>query len=139
LSLKNKQDLKHIERAVAYTKKRKIDEPFPIRYTVPNRRVHAPWAVRTFVPNYGGDAIWSYWGAQYITLLADLFRVTKNENYRYDAQRYINIYNEKIIETRGFPETFDSYGNFLETPVYKSIRQTGWVIQFEAAKAALKR
>jgi hypothetical protein len=139
LSLKNKKDLDHIKRCVAYTKKHKIDEPFPIRYTAPGKKVHAPWAVRTFVPNYGGDAIWSYWGAQYITLLAELFHITGNEDYRYDARRHIQAYHEKIIETQGFPETFDSSGNFLQTPVYKSIRQTGWVVQFEAAKSTLER
>lgn len=139
LSVDNPTDLAMLERAVAYTKAQKIDEPFPIRYTATNDDVErVPWAVRTFVPNYGGDAIWSYWGAQYIWLLAKLYGSTGKQQYHGDAERYARIYRDKIEESQGFPETFDREGNFLQNAVYKSIRQTGWVVQFEAAEAELR-
>ena len=90
------------------------------------------------MPNYGGDAIWSYWGGQYIWLLAGLYHQTGNAAYKADAEKYIKIYREKIELTRGFPETFNAQGEFLQNTVYKSIRQTGWVVQFEAAEAELR-
>lgn len=138
LSVEHPDDRTKLERAVAYTRQHKIDQPFPIRYTETNEDVEAPWAVKTFVPNYGGDAIWSYWGAQYIWLLAALYHQTANESYKLDAERYIQTYREKIEQARGFPETFNSKGEFLQNAVYKSIRQTGWVVQFEAAEAELR-
>lgn len=138
LSVDQPDDREKLARAIAYTKLHKIDQPFPIRYTATNEDVEAPWAVKTFVPNYGGDAIWSYWGAQYIWLLAEMHHKTGALPYKDDAEKYIRVYRDKIEQTRGFPETFNAEGEFLQNAVYKSIRQTGWVVQFEAAEAALE-
>lgn len=128
----NPKDREYLVRSVDYTRAHGIDKPFPIKYQASTEKVDAPWAVKTFVPNYGGDAIWSYWGAQYITLLAQL--APENPDYLADAVKYRDIYYQKIEQTRGFPETFDAEGNFLQNSVYKSIRQTGWVVQFEEAE-----
>lgn len=128
----NPKDRDYLVRSVDYTRAHNIDKPFPIKYQASTEEVDAPWAVKTFVPNYGGDAIWSYWGAQYITLLAQL--ADANPDYLADAIKYRDIYHEKMEETRGFPETFDAEGNFLQNAVYKSIRQTGWVVQLEEAE-----
>jgi hypothetical protein len=136
LSLSNPDDRIKIERVIAYTKKEHLDQPFPIKYSAANHS-STPWIVKKFVPNYGGDAIWSYWGAQYINTLAMMYRQTGNDVYRRDAEGFIAIYREKINETRGFPETFDAQGNFLQNTFYKSIRQTGWVVEFESAEAEL--
>lgn len=126
-------DLPYLTDSVAFIRSERIDQPFPIKYQASNNEIDAPWAVRHFVPNYGGDAIWSYWGAQYITLLADLSSVTHDNNYLIQAKNYRDIYFEKMKESRGFPETFTASGDFLQNFVYKSIRQTGWVVQFEEA------
>lgn len=137
LNPNNAEDRKKLIRSVDYTRAQGIDKPFPIKYQASTEEVDAPWAVKTFVPNYGGDAIWSYWGAQYITLLAQL--ADTNPNYLADAIEYRDIYHEKMEETRGFPETFDAEGEFLQNPVYKSIRQTGWVVQLEEAEWAIEQ
>jgi hypothetical protein len=133
----NPADQTYLTRSVEFIRQKGIAAPFPIKYQATNSQVDAPWAVRMFVPNYGGDAIWSYWGAQYITLLAQLSSVTGDASYRQEAQRDIAIYNQKIEQYHGFPETFDARGNFLQNAIYKSIRQTGWVVQFEQAKMLL--
>ena len=138
LSLNSNEDRIKLERIIHYTKDQRLDQPFPIRYTAVSGQTKMPWAVKKFVPNYGGDAIWSYWGAQYIHLLAAMYHQTGSDIYKADAEKFIGIYNDKIEQTRGFPETFDTEGNFLQNMVYKSIRQTGWVVQFEQAKAELK-
>jgi len=129
-------DQPYLTRSVAFIRQQGIDKPFPIKYKASGQAVEAPWAVKTFVPNYGGDAIWSYWGAQYITLLAQLSPL--DTSYLADARHYRDIYRQKIEQYRGFPETFDAEGNFLQNFVYKSIRQTGWVVQFEQAEWAIK-
>lgn len=134
----NPDQREYLTRSVDFIRKQKIAQPFPIKYQANNNEVEAPWAVKTFVPNYGGDAIWSYWGAQYITLLAQLAEVTDDTSYKDEAKKAVDIYNQKIEQYRGFPETFDADGDFLENAVYKSIRQTGWVVQFEQAKQLLK-
>ncbi len=134
----NSADQAYLTRIIDFIRAQAIDKPFPIKYNATGKSVDAPWAVRTFVPNYGGDAIWSYWGAQYITLLAQLSHITTNVSYKQDAAYYIDTYNQKIVQNHGFPETFDAHGNFLQNIVYKSIRQTGWVVQFEQAKSQLK-
>lgn len=133
LSIKNQSDQRYLHRSIAFIRKHGIAEPLPIKYTASNQHVAAPWAVKTFVPNYGGDAIWSYWGAQYITLLGQLGTVTSDSSYQDEARRHIATYRQKMEEYQGYPETFAPDGTFLQNPVYKSIRQTGWVVQFEEA------
>jgi hypothetical protein len=137
LSLDDSNDVAKLERMIGYTKAQHLDQPFPIRYSASNDNKNIPFAVKKFVPNYGGDAIWSYWGSQYIYLLAAMYHHTDNQTYKTDAEHFIQIYRDKIEQTRGFPETFDTQGNFLQSAVYKSIRQTGWVVQFEQAEAEL--
>jgi hypothetical protein len=131
-------DVQYLTASVAFIRSQHIDQPFPIKYQANNQEIDAPWAVRHFVPNYGGDAIWSYWGAQYITLLADLSSAAPNNDYLSQAKKYRDIYFEKMEEDRGFPETFTPSGDFLQNFVYKSIRQTGWVVQFEEAAYKIK-
>lgn len=135
----NPTDQRYLTRSVDFIRQQGIAKPFPIKYQATNSQVDAPWAVKTFVPNYGGDAIWSYWGAQYITLLAQLSAVTPSDSYRQEAIESVARYNQKIEQYRGYPETFDAQGDFLQNAVYKSIRQTGWVVQFEQAKALLRQ
>ncbi|TAK89756.1 hypothetical protein EPO04_01470 [Patescibacteria group bacterium] len=132
------QDKDRLQSCVSYIRKHKLAEPFPIKYNNESKP-EGPWAVRTFVPNYGGNAIWSYWGAEYITLLANLNKTTNDPSYRQEAERHINTYHQKMVEYHGFPETFDANGNFLQNAVYKSIRSTGWVVQLEYAEWLLSQ
>lgn len=134
LSADNPADRPYLQRSIDFIRAQHIADPFPIKYQVVADVPQAPWAVRTFVPNYGSDAIWSYWGAQYMTLLGQLAHDVPDAEYQQELQRDIDIYSDKIRTYHGFPETFTPDGRFLETPVYKSIRQTGWVVQFESAR-----
>lgn len=132
------QDTDKLISCIDYIRTHKLAEPLPIKYS-DETKPEGPWAVRTFVPNYGGNAIWSYWGAEYITLLADLDKVTDGRSYKAEAQRHIDTYHQKMIEYHGFPETFDAQGNFLQNAVYKSIRSTGWAVQLEYAEWLLEQ
>lgn len=134
LQVDNPADRDYLQRSVSFIRAQHIAEPFPIKYQATTQAPEAPWAVRTFVSNYGSNAIWSYWGAQYMTLLGQLARVAPDAGYQQELHHDLNLYSDKIEQYHGFPETFTPDGRFLETPVYKSIRQTGWVVQFESAR-----
>lgn len=137
--LSNKKDVSRTRRTVAYIERSGLAEPFPIKYQIAVSTHKVPFFVRHFVPSYGRDAIWSYWGAQYITLLCDMYGVTGERHYLNKAAEYVKKYEQCIVRDAGFAETFDSRGNFLRSGLYKSIRITGWVVQFEHAAYQLRR
>lgn len=130
-------DRKRTQRILDYINQNDLAEPLPIKYQN-GKPEKAPWAVRVFVPDYGGEAIWSYWGAQYITLLVDLAEQTGDNKLLEQAKDDIDSYHEAIVRDGGFAETFNSDGQFLQTGFYKSIRITGWVVQFEHAEYRYK-
>ena len=131
--LEDEIDQKRTERTISYINKYGLADPLPIKYQNGTPE-DSPWAVRVFVPSYGGEAIWSYWGAEYITLLANLAKETNNAELLNQADDYIDSYNKAIVRDGGFAETFNTEGQFLQTGLYKSIRITGWVVQFEHAQ-----
>lgn len=131
-SLKDPIDLQRTKRIVAFIENNGLVDPLPIKYQIGNPK-HAPFIIRHFVPDYGGEIIWSYWGAQYITLLTDLYDATKDTRYSDLAGEDIENYNRAIVRDGGFAETFTKDGQFLRIGLYKSIRITGWVVQFEHA------
>lgn len=130
--LSNNTDIAHTSRVLKYIEKYNLASPLPIKYQDGEPR-DSPWIIKTFVPNYGGNMIWSYWGAQYITLLVDMYKSTGNELFLDKAHESIVAYKKVIVRDGGFAETFDEDGQFFQRGPYKSIRITGWVVQFEHA------
>ena len=135
--IKNDKDQQRAMKIIAYIRDNKIADPLPIKYQT-GQPDNMPFIIRRVVPIYGGEAIWSYWGAQYITLLIDLCQETKSTNYCDEARKDINSYDKVIVRDGGFAETFNPDGTFLRMGPYKSIRITGWVVQFEHAVNKLK-
>lgn len=122
-------------RSVAYIQEQEIDKPFAIKYHA-DRRAHRQFPiVRLAVASYGGDSIWSFWGMEYIKILLALYQQTTEISYLTGADYHINAYKEKMCEYGGYPETYDANGKLLETLLYRSIIQTGWVIGFEQVLA----
>ncbi|MGH7246032.1 MAG: hypothetical protein ACREGI_03800, partial [Candidatus Levyibacteriota bacterium] len=122
---------KYFQESATYIEKNKLDQPFPLRYqlTLAKNDEFSPVAI--FVPEYGQNAIWSYWGTEYIKVLLGLYQQTKNPLYLQRADIFIAKYKQNIVVNKGFPEVYDSKGNYLQNFFYKSIRQTGWVVDFE--------
>lgn len=130
-----REDERHyFTRPIDYIQKNKIDHPFAIKYQQDTRAHRQFLAVRLAVASYGGDAIWSFWGMEYIKTLILLYCATGEKRYKATARRHLDIYEAKMIENKGFPEVYDNKGKLLQTPLYRSIRQTGWVIGFEQAR-----
>ncbi|MGK2896133.1 MAG: hypothetical protein ACSLEY_00820 [Candidatus Saccharimonadales bacterium] len=121
----------YFTRSIDYIHEMEIDRPFAIKYQHETRAHRQFAAVRLAVASYGGDSIWSFWGMEYIKTLIALYRTTDKKWYLKEADYHIKKYEAAIIEYGGFPEVYDTHGIMLQTPLYRSIRQTGWVIGFD--------
>jgi hypothetical protein len=131
LSPEKVDERKYFEQSVAYIQEKKIDRPFAIKYQHETRAHRQFIAVRLAVASYGGDSIWSFWGMEYIKTLLLLYRATGKPAYLNEADYHIGKYKSAMVRDKGFPEVYDAEGDLLETPFYRSVRQTGWVIGFE--------
>lgn len=72
---------------------------------------------------------------EYIKCLLLLYRSSKKPEYLREADKQIESYKRAMVRDGGFPEVYDKDGNLLQTLLYRSIRQTGWVVGFEQALA----
>jgi hypothetical protein len=126
-------------RSVEHIQATGVDQPFGLRYHNDTRASRQFLPVRLAVASYGGDAIWSFWGMEYIKVLLALHAETGRRAYLETADAQIAAYQEAMVRDGGFPEVYDGRGRLLQTPLYRSIRQTGWVIGFEQVLAIRAR
>lgn len=127
-------DRVYLERTVAHVRASGVARPFAIKYQNETRAHRQFPVVRLAVPSYGGDAIWSFWGMEYVKTLVLLHRATGRADYLEEAGHHLREYSRAMLRDGGFPEVYDADGALLTTPLYRSIRQTGWVIGFEQAR-----
>ncbi|PIR58900.1 MAG: hypothetical protein COU69_03175 [Candidatus Pacebacteria bacterium CG10_big_fil_rev_8_21_14_0_10_56_10] len=128
------QDLRMLTSTVEYIRRNAIDQPFGLQYHPDQRRGRVYLPVLIGSPAYASTAIWSNWGMEYIKLLARLAQVTGDESYLAAAEKQLASYAFNIKRHRGYPEVYSAEGEFYRTPLYKSIRQTGWVVSFLQAR-----
>lgn len=126
---------RYFTRSIDHIQRTGVDQPFGLRYHNDTRAHRQFLPVRLAVASYGGDAIWSFWGMEYIKVLLALHRETGEAQYLETADAQIDAYRKAMVRDGGFPEVYDGRGQLLETPLYRSIRQTGWVIGFEQVLA----
>lgn len=135
LTPQNQKERTYFARSIHYIQAAGIDQPFAIKYQADTRAHRQFPIVRLAVASYGGDSIWSFWGMEYIKSLLLLFRETNDSSYLEAADYHITQYKEKMLEYGGYPEVYDAQGALLETPLYRSIIETGWVVGFEQVLA----
>ncbi len=133
LDPKKPEERVYLERSAHYTMEKGIDMPFPLRYQQHDRAGRQVPLVRFIVPSYGGTGIWSFWGAEFIKLLVALGEYEEKERFLERAEQHILSYQKNMVRCRGYPEVYHSAGTMLRTPLYNSVRQTGWVVGFEQA------
>ncbi|MEP7166350.1 MAG: hypothetical protein ABI758_00040 [Candidatus Woesebacteria bacterium] len=138
LNPKDRTDREYIARSIAYIQKEKLDVPFGLKYQQTNRSQREYPTVRLVAPEYGGTAIWSHWGIEYIKALILLSRETGERSYLDEANKQLESYSENIIKYRGYPEVYNDKGEMFSNFFYKSVRQTGWVVNFEEARLMLE-
>lgn len=131
----NPNDLPYLEKSVEYIRRNAIDQPFGLQYHPDPRRDQAVWIVKIFAPDYASTAIWSHWGMEYIKLLVNLAQVTGDPLYLEQADGQLSSYAYNIKRYRGYPEVYNQQGDFFRQTFYKSIRQTGWIVNYEQARA----
>ena len=137
LSPSNIQERMYYEKSFAYIQKSGLNKPFGLPYQKEDRGSRQFPIVRMFLQEYGGTAIWSFWGTEYIKALVLTGNASSNQSYIFEAQRQLDAYKKNIETYRGFPELYNRKGEMLSTPFYKSIRQTGWVINYDQAHSIL--
>ena len=125
----------YLMKSVAYIQHHGIDEPFGLKYHTDPRPWQLHLIVRWTTPSYGSTAIWSNWGMEYIKLLTHLARETGDLRYLQHAGTQLEKYTYNITRYRGYPEVYNQHGDFFRQGLYKSVRQTGWVVSYEQAKA----
>ncbi len=87
--------------------------------------------LKVFAPDYMGRTIWSHWSTEFCILLKDL-AVATGDSYYFDvAQTIIDNTMLKILQYKGYPELYDSKLQAYQTTFYKSIIDTGWIVNFE--------
>jgi hypothetical protein len=137
LDITDPKERQYYIRSVEYIQRNAIDQPFGLQYHPDLRRKRQYPIVRALTPSYGSTAIWSHWGMEYIKTLALLGKETKNRDYIDEAKRQLEAYTFNIKRYQGYPELYDSTGDFYQKFFYKSIRQTGWVVTYEQARMML--
>jgi hypothetical protein len=75
---------------------------------------------------------------EYTKLLAHLAQITGKELYLEQADKQLSAYAYNIKRYRGYPEVYNSSGDFFQQAFYKSVRQTGWIVSFEQAQAMIE-
>ena len=132
----NEQERRYFEEPIQHIMETGIAQPFGVKYQNDRRSSRQFAPLRVFgTTSYGGDSIWSFWGLEYTKTLLSLYQQTGNPALLTEADRNIAAYKNKMIQYGGFPELYDANGNLYETAVYRSVRQTGWVIGFEQVLA----
>ncbi len=131
----DKKEHAYFTRSISYIQAHGIDQPFAIKYQHDTRAHRQFFVVKLAVASYGGDSIWSFWGMEYIKTLLALYRITGERRYLEAADYHIAKYADAMCRDRGYPELYDAGGNMLQTPLYRSIRMTGWVIGYEQVLA----
>lgn len=134
LDPRQSSELQYYQRSLDYISTVGLDRPFGLAYHADPRpdQLHLP--VRVFAPAYGSTAIWSHWGMEYIKALAMVSEATGDQRYADRAQEQLDAYTFNINRYGGFPEVYDRNGDFFRQTFYKSVRQTGWIVNFEQAR-----
>jgi hypothetical protein len=135
LSINKAAERKYYQRAIDYIVQNEIDQPFPLRYQKETRGQRQFLLVRLAAASYGGEAIWSFWGMEYIKTLLLLYENTGTDMYLKQADAHIATYKKLIKKHGGFPEVYNDKGEMLQTMIYRSVRMSGWVIGFEQVLA----
>jgi len=127
LDPKKVNEKKYLHQMVAYVKRKKLDEPFPLHYSIVDlpEKLYRP--VRYLAPSYMGTSIWSHWGMEYIKTLIYLGEID-------DARKHLAAYKQNIETYGGYPELYDKNGKILSSRLYHSILHNGWVINYEQTK-----
>jgi hypothetical protein len=126
---------KYFVRSVEYIQKTGVDKPFGVKYQAESNGRNQFFLPKLAFASYQRDAIWSFWGMEYIKTLLLLYKYAGERTYLKTAEEHIASYKNAMLRDGGYPELYGTDGTFFQTPFVRSIRMTGWVIGFEQVLA----
>jgi len=132
LNPNNPQEREKILALIAYVKKHKLDQPFPLPWGPYDQPEKYYFFDRYAAQSYMGHTIFSHWSMEYIKellLVSNAYPEGIN-----DAVRYLSTYSKSIEKYGGYPEIYYTNGNMYRTFFYTAILHTGWIIDYEQAK-----
>ena len=140
LEIGNPTDAAKLARMIEHIDRQQLNQPFPLGYSRSNQQNEMHLTVKLFAPGYMGEGIWSHWGIEYIKVLLALSQTKLPQRCQYlaDARRYLDIYEQKIAESGGFPELYGQDGQPFKTPAVRAVLHSGWVVNYEAARTQLE-
>lgn len=134
------QDRQKLERIVEHIQQNTLDRPFPLKYSTTNGQNRMHWTVKYFAPGYMGKGIWSHWGVEYVKTLLALSQTSDPAECLHleDAREFLDLYAQNIAAFGGYPELYGQDGKPYQTLALRSVLHSGWVVNYEAAHAALE-
>ncbi len=108
---------------------KKLDRPFPLKYTADEDVSDKMHFADLFVPGYERDTIWPHLGLCYMTVVRnyDLALLSK----------YVNLYSKEILKHGTFLEVYFSDGSPFRRPLYCCDQSMLWVAIFIDLKRSL--
>lgn len=130
--MRNKTDLRKLERMIKYVQAHQLDQPFPLSYAKSNNRKQMHGPVKYFAPSYMGEGIWSHWGMEYIKALLMMSKI--HPAWAAQAKQDLAAYGKNIELYGGYPELYNRNGKLFQSILVRGVLHTGWVVNYEQAK-----
>ncbi|MBI5392266.1 hypothetical protein HZA96_00210 [Candidatus Woesearchaeota archaeon] len=114
---------------LAAMQKEYLDKPFPLRYTSVKLKGKYLLLQNLLASNYEGNTIWMHLGLCYLDVIAE-----------YDAEllkRYVEQYQQKILESHSFLEIYDADGGVYKTFFYYADEGMLWASKINALSTKL--
>ncbi|MBW2978255.1 hypothetical protein KY331_05400 [Candidatus Woesearchaeota archaeon] len=115
-------DKKMLKSTINKIIEKKLDEPFPLKYSEERKGKKFTFIEKIFVPNYEGSAIWIHMGPLYLELL----RKVNKTRYNLLIQRYKNL----IEKHKNYLEVFNANGSIYKTFFYHTDESMLWAANF---------
>lgn len=118
-----------IKKSISAIKKEKLDQPFPLKYTIfVPKNFFFPLSL--FTPNYEGNSIWAHLGLCFIDVVAKTDKKL--------ARNYVEEYRKQIEQHKNFLELYDPDGKHYKTFFYYTDAGMLWAVKWLALERTVK-
>lgn len=101
-----------------YISEKKINQPYPMKYTDDKSKFKYHWWGNLIMPNYAGSTVWTWMGAIYLQLL--------NEYSSPEFSKQLQQFKKLIKKHRNFPELLHPDGAWYKVPLYRGDEGMVW-------------
>jgi hypothetical protein len=111
-------DKNKIQSVFKYIFEKKINLPYPMKYTDDKSKFKYHWWGNLIMPNYAGSTIWTWMGAIYLQLLHEY----SSPEFSQQLQQFKKI----IKKYQNFPELLHPDGKWYKVPLYRGDEGMIW-------------